>query len=60
MVKNNKDKFIYVSEFKIKMLGFDKLVNILFVEFVSDNDYDVLFIVGGDGVVFDLFFDVNI
>ncbi|WP_281546898.1 type 1 glutamine amidotransferase domain-containing protein [Pseudoalteromonas sp. PAR1] len=59
LVKNNKDKLTHVSEFKTKTSGLDKLANTLSAERASDNDYDALFIVGGDGAVFDLPFDVN-
>ncbi|MEO2266712.1 type 1 glutamine amidotransferase domain-containing protein [Pseudoalteromonas sp. YIC-656] len=59
LVKPNKDDLAHVADFKTKTTGLDKLANTLSAEQAGENDYDALFIVGGDGAVFDLPFDAS-
>ncbi len=57
LVKNNKDDLPFVASFKEKTNGLNQLANTLSAKQASKNHYDALFIVGGDGAVFDLPFD---
>ena len=52
LVKNNKDDLDYIQTFKKYALT--KLKNTLSSEQAVNTDYDALFIVGGDGAMFDL------
>ncbi|MFC3096148.1 type 1 glutamine amidotransferase domain-containing protein [Alteromonas sediminis] len=58
-VKSNKDDVPYVSTFKKDTNALAMLANTLSAEQASQRHYDALFIVGGDGAVFDLPFDQN-
>ncbi len=58
-VKNNKDNISYIADFKENTSGLAKLANTLSAKQARKNQYDALFIVGGDGAVFDLPFDKN-
>lgn len=55
VVKTNKDNLAYIQEFK--GLALHKLQNTHSVKQASKQSYDALFIVGGDGAMFDLPFD---
>lgn len=57
LVKSNKDDLSYVVDFKTNTPGLSQLANTLSAKQASKNTYDALFIVGGDGAVFDLPFD---
>ncbi|NVK26029.1 MAG: type 1 glutamine amidotransferase domain-containing protein [Gammaproteobacteria bacterium] len=57
LVKNNKDNNPVIAHFKQNTNGLNKLANTLSAVQASKNKYDALFIVGGDGAVFDLPFD---
>lgn len=59
LVKNNKDDLPYVAHFKEETNALNQLANTLSAKQASNNHYDALFIVGGDGAVFDLPFDTN-
>lgn len=54
LVKNNKDDLPFIAHFKENTNALEKLANTLSAKQASKNHYDALFIVGGDGAVFDL------
>jgi putative intracellular protease/amidase len=55
VVKTNKDNLAYIQKFK--GLALQKLQNTYSAKQASKQSYDALFIVGGDGAMFDLPFD---
>lgn len=57
VVKTNKDNLDYIQKFK--GLALHKLKNTRSAEQASQQSYDALFIVGGDGAMFDLPFDLT-
>ncbi|QOL25611.1 type 1 glutamine amidotransferase domain-containing protein [Thalassotalea sp. LPB0316] len=59
LVKNNKDDLPAIKFFKQQTSGLSQLQNTLSATQASANQYDALFIVGGDGAVMDLPFDTN-
>lgn len=54
LVKNNKDNLDYIQAFKKDTPALTQLANTLSAEQANINHYDGLFIVGGDGAMFDL------
>ncbi|GLS83695.1 type 1 glutamine amidotransferase domain-containing protein [Paraferrimonas haliotis] len=57
LVKNNKDDLAYIKLFKQQTKGMKQLANTLSSVQASQNTYDAVFVVGGDGAVFDLPFE---
>ncbi len=57
LVKKNKDDLAYIKQFKLQTRGLKQLANTLSAEQASQNTYDAVFVVGGDGAVFDLPFE---
>ena len=57
LVKTNKDDVPYIKAFKQQTRGLAQLNNTLSAQQAAQQEYDALFIVGGDGAVFDLPFD---
>lgn len=58
-VKNNKDGLPFIQEFKRNTPALKQLNKTLPAKLASNNKYQALFIVGGDGAMFDLPFDAN-
>lgn len=54
LVKNNKDDIAYIQNFKNNTPALKQLANTLSAEQAKARHYDGLFIVGGDGAMFDL------
>ena len=54
LVKNNKDDLPFIKSFKQSTPALKQLANTLSAEQAKENDYQALFIVGGDGAMFDL------
>lgn len=54
LVKNNKDNLPYIQKFKQSTNALAQLKNTLSAKDASNKKYDALFIVGGDGAMFDL------
>lgn len=54
LVKNNKDHVDFIKRFKQSTIALNQLKNTLSAEKAVQNQYDAIFIVGGDGAMFDL------
>jgi len=54
LVKNNKDNLPYIQSFKTATQALAQLENTVSAEQALTKEYDALFIVGGDGAMFDL------
>ena len=58
-VHNKKDDLAYIQEFKHKTPALKQLQQTLSTKQASQNTYDGLMIIGGDGAMFDLPFDLD-